>query len=119
MAEPYLVIHRAKQEQTKEEALFIRQQREAAEQSRVERQVEARKLEFDEGVAPEQHGLRTPDLKGMSKEMQRQIDRRVRKYRGQPEELGIGKVTKKISNMDWSQECKFMEFDDVKTLGKT
>ena len=55
----------------------------------------------------------------LSKEMQRQIDRRVRKYRGQPEELGIGKVTKKISNMDWSQECKFMEFDDVKTLGKT
>ena len=51
--------------------------------------------------------------------MQRQIDRRVRKYRGQPEELSIGKVTKKISNMDWSQECKFMEFDDVKTLGKT
>lgn len=119
VAEPYLVIHRAKQEQTKEEALFIRQQREATEQSRVERQVEARKLEFDEGVAPEQHGLRTPDLKGMSKEMQRQIDRRVRKYRGQPEELSIGKVTKKISNMDWSQECKIMEFDDVKTLGKT
>ena len=81
--------------------------------------MEARKLEFDEGVAPEQHGLRTPDLKGMSKEMQRQIDRRVRKYRGQPEELGIGKVTKKISNMDWSQECKIVEFDDVKTLGKT
>lgn len=118
VAEPYIVIHRAIQEQTDGEALFIRQQREATEQSRVERQVEARNLEYDEGVAPEQHGLASPRLKGLSADMQRQIDRRVRKYRGQPEELSIGKATKKVSNMDWSQECQVLEFDDVKTLGK-
>ena len=51
--------------------------------------------------------------------MQRQIDRRVRKYRGQPEELSIGKVTKKVSNIDWREECTMLEFDDAKTLSKT
>lgn len=119
VAEPYLVIHRARQEQTEAEALFIRQQREADERSRADRLVEARNLEYDEGVAPEQHGLKTPDLKGLSKDMQRQIDRRVRKYRGQPEELSIGKVTKKVSNIDWREECTMLEFDDAKTLSKT
>ena len=119
VAEPYMVIHRAIQEQTDGEALFIRQQREAAEQQRVERQVEARKLEYDEGVAPEQHGLVTPKLKGLSKDMQRQIDRRMRKYSGQPEELSIGKKTKKLSNLDWSQLSCGLEFDDVKAVGKT
>ena len=119
VAEPYLVIHRARQEQTEAEALFIRQQRQADERSRADRLVEARNLEYDEGVAPEQHGLKTPDLKGLSKDMQRQIDRRVRKYRGQPEELSIGKVTKKVSNIDWREECTMLEFDDAKTLSKT
>ena len=118
VAEPYMVIHRAIQEQTEGEALFIRQQREATEQSRIERQVEARQIEYDEGVAPEQHGLRTPKLKGVSKEVQRQIDRRTRKYRGQPEELSIGKVTKKVSNIDWDNICQVVEFDDTKAMGK-
>ena len=81
--------------------------------------MEARKLEYDEGVAPEQHGLVTPKLKGLSKDMQRQIDRRMRKYSGQPEELSIGKKTKKLSNLDWSQLSCGLEFDDVKAVGKT
>ena len=118
VAEPYMVIHRAIQEQTEGEALFIRQQREASEQSRIERQVEARQIEYDEGVAPEQHGLQSPQLKGVSKEVQRQIDKRMRKYRGLPEELSIGKVTKKVSNIDWNNVCQTVEFDDAKAMGK-
>jgi hypothetical protein len=118
VAEPYIVIHRAIQEQTEGEALFIRQQREASEQSRIERQVAARQIEYAEGVAPEQHGLSSPALKGVSAEVQRQIDRRTRKYRGLPEELSIGKVTKALSQIDWSEELKPREFDDAKVMGK-
>lgn len=102
VAEPYIVIHRAIQEQTEGEATFIRQQQRATEESRIERQVAAKAIEYAEGVAPEQNGLTTPDLKGVRADVQRQIDRRTRKYSGEPEELSLGRVTKKISNMDWS-----------------
>lgn len=102
VAEPYIVIHRAIQEQTEGEATFIRQQQAAADQSRIERQVAAKAIEYAEGVAPEQNGLHTPGLKGVSADVQRQIDRRTRKYASIPEELSLGRVTKKISNMDWS-----------------
>ena len=50
VAEPYMVIHRAIQEQTEGEAAFIRAQQAAAEESRIERQVAARAIEFAEGV---------------------------------------------------------------------
>ena len=118
VAEPYIVIHRAIQEQTDGEALFIRHQREASNESRIERQVRAKEIEYAEGVAPEQHGLTSPKLKGVSADMQRQIDRRTRKYSGKPEELSIGKVSKKESKIDWSDVCQVVEFDDVKTIGK-
>lgn len=101
VAEPYLVIHRAIQDQTDGEAAFIRTQQEAAEQSRVERIVAAKEIEYAEGVAPEQHGLVTPKLKGVRADVQRQIDRRVKKYAAEPEELSLGRVTKRVSNIDW------------------
>lgn len=103
VAEPYIVIHRAIQEQTEGEAIFIRQQQTAAEQCRIERQVAAKTIEYAEGVAPEQNGLVTPDLKGVRADVQRQIERRTRKYSREPEELSLGRVTKKISKMDWSE----------------
>ena len=103
VAEPYIVIHRAIQEQTEGEAIFIGQQQTAAEQCRIERQVAAKTIEYAEGVAPEQNGLVTPDLKGVRADVQRQIERRTRKYSREPEELSLGRVTKKISKMDWSE----------------
>lgn len=45
----------------------------------------------------------TPDLKGVRADVQRQIERRTRKYSREPEELSLGRVTKKISKMDWSE----------------
>ena len=39
----------------------------------------------------------------MRKDVQRQIERRLRKYGGAPEELSLGKVAKKVSKMDWSE----------------
>lgn len=101
VAEPYVVIHRAIQEQTEGEASFIRAQQAATEQARIDRQVSAMEIEYAEGVAPEQHGLETPRLKGVRKEVQRQIDRRTRKYSRGPEELELGRVMKNESNLDW------------------
>lgn len=119
VAEPYLVIHRAIQEQTEGEATFIRQQQKATEQSRIERQVAAKAIECAEGVAPEQHGLSTPDLKGVTADVQRQIDRRTRKYSREPEELSLGKVTKKTSNIDWMElENGPITVDIKKVAGK-
>lgn len=119
VAEPYVVIHRAIQEQTEGEAAFIRAQQTATAQSRIERQVEAKKIEYAEGVAPEQNGLVTPDLKGVTADVQRQIDRRIRKYSGKPEELSLGRVTKKISKMDWTDLGKeAITVDMKKTAGK-
>lgn len=103
VAEPYIVIHRAIQDQTEGEAAFIRSQQSATEQIRIDRQVAAKEIEYSEGVAPEQHGLTSPKLKGVRADVQRQIDRRTKKYEREPEELSLGKVTKKLSNLDWSE----------------
>jgi hypothetical protein len=119
VAEPYIVIHRAVQEQTEGEALFIRHQQKEAEQSRIERQVAAREIEHSEGVAPEQHGLTSPRLKGVRSDVQRQIDRRTRKYGRAPEELSIGRVTKIVSNIDWRDvEKETAPIDERKVAGK-
>ncbi|MBQ0075078.1 MAG: kinase [Prevotella sp.] len=120
VAEPYLLIHRAIQEQTEGEAAFIRAQQTATEQSRIERQVVAKEIEYAEGVAPEQNGLVTPDLKGVSADVQRQIDRRTRKYSAAPEELSLGKWTKRVSSIDFSEilEQKKIEMDAKKVAGK-
>jgi len=119
VAEPYIVIHRAIQEQAEGEATFIRQQQKATEESRIERQVAAKAIEYAEGVAPEQHGLSTPDLKGVTADVQRQIDRRTRKYSKEPEELSLGRVTKKVSKMDWSDlEEQPIVVDFKKVAGK-
>lgn len=120
VAEPYLLIHRAIQEQTEGEAAFIRAQQTATEQSRIERQVAAKEIEYAEGVAPEQNGLVTPDLKGVSADVQRQIDRRTRKYSAAPEELSLGKWTKRVSSIDFADmlEQKKIEMDARKVAGK-
>lgn len=120
VAEPYLVIHRAIQEQTEGEAAFIRAQQTATEQSRIERQVAAKEIEYAEGVAPEQNGLVTPDLKGVRADVQRQIDRRTKKYSSEPEELSLGRYTKRISQIDFTEiiEQKKIEVDEKKVAGK-
>ena len=119
VAEPYIVIHRAIQEQTEGEAAFIRAQQAATEQSRIERTVAGRLIEQAEGTSPEQHGLTSPDLKGVRKDVQRQIDRRTRKYSREPEELSLGRVTKKVSQIDWMElEDKPVTVDMKKVAGK-
>ena len=117
VAEPYMVIHRAIQDQGEGEAAFIRREQEANVQDRVERQVGAKEIEYEHGVAPEQHGLNTPKLKGITAEVQRQIDRRTKKYGQPPEEITLGRSTKVISNISWDQLGR-REVDKRKIVGK-
>ena len=116
MASFPLMIHRAQQEQTEAEKRFIRTQQEAVVNERINRQVVAKDIEYEHGVAPEQNGLRTPDLKGLGKEAQRQIDRRTRKY-SQPARPSIGRDMKVISNVTWDSFEK-KEVSIRKVVGK-
>lgn len=117
VAEPYMVVHRAIQDQTEGEAAFIRREQEANVRDRVERQVTVKEIEYEFGVAPEQHGLNTPKLKGITAEVQRQIDRRTKKYNRPPEEVSLGRSTKVISNVTWDQLGR-KEVDQRKIVGK-
>lgn len=117
VAEPYMVIHRGIQDQTEGEAAFIRKEQDANIQDRVERQVTAKEIEYEFGVAPEQNGLKTPKLKGITAEVQRQIDRRTKKYSQPADEISLGRSTKVISNMTWDQFGR-KEVDQRKIVGK-
>lgn len=118
VAEPYMVVHRAIQDQAEGEAEFIRREQEANIRDRIERQVIAKEIEYAYGVAPEQNGLSTPKLKGVTKEVQREIDRRTGKYSRDPEEIQLGRTTKKASLMTWDQLKENNEVDYRKVVGK-
>jgi hypothetical protein len=118
VAEPYMVVHRALQDQTEGEAKWIREQQKATEQNRIDRQVVAKAIEHIEGVSPEQHGLRTPKLMGVRKEVQRQIDRRTNLYSKDPYELSLGRMQKKVSNIDWTDVDGPVKINEKKTAEK-
>ena len=117
VAEPYVVIHRAIQEQTEGEAAFIRQEQAANTTDRIERTVAGREIEKAHGVMPEQHGLRSPKPKGMSAAERRQIERRTGIYSKSPEEYKIGRKTKQVSLEDWA-EVETAVVDMAATAGK-
>ena len=66
-AKEYTAIHRALLEQTHEERVFIREMEWENKVSRVRLWFEKVMLETEHGVAPEQHGFKTPNIKGVSK----------------------------------------------------
>jgi hypothetical protein len=103
VAEPYMVIHRAIQEQADGEAAFIRQEQSANLNDRIERQAVAWQIETTHGVAPEQNGLSTPKMKGVTKKAQEELDRqrqrRTKTYSRNPEEYQIGRAAKVVSLM--------------------
>lgn len=106
-AEPYVVIHRALQDQRETaDAKFIRQEQEANLQDRVERTVEGRIIAAEEGMDAEQQGLRSPKLKGAPADVQRQIERRVARYTQSPEAYQLGHLTKRLSLEDWLGEAE-------------
>ena len=118
-AYPYATIHRAAQEQTAEEREFIRNTVEANKVVRLERHMEGYALETEHGVAPEQHGLRTPKLQGISRAA---IERLSDRYIVQAsvdaetsetpdcEPATIGKYHKAISNITFDKVSIYSKY---------
>lgn len=104
-AEEYFLVQRAHQDQTAKDHAFLRKEQEANMQDRIIRQVAARAIEYENGTAPEQHGLNSPCLKGAGKHAQEQIERqldwRVAKYRKPAIDFEKGVYTKNFSQEDW------------------
>lgn len=102
VAYPYLSVHRNIQEQQPGDMELIRFNDEANKRERVRRQIEAHALELEHGVAPEQHGLRTPALKGITeKEYERLADAvMMLPAESQAEPIAVGEYEKMISNAD-------------------
>ena len=102
VAYPYLTVRRNIQEQQEGDMELIRYNDEANKRERVRRQIEAHTLELEHGVAPEQHGLRTPAIKGISeKEYERLADTVVVVPSEQySEPVTVGEYTKAVSNLD-------------------
>lgn len=105
---PPITVHRAWQEQSEEDKAFLRAMQEAGARERVERQLRGKEHEFANGTAPEQHGYLTPRQKGLDKEHQRQVDRRIRRLEQDygtttlhpyKRSVALGKATKETSNL--------------------
>ena len=101
-AYPYITVHRNIQEQREGEAAFLRMNDESIKTERVRRQIENSQLEIEHGVAPEQLGLRSPRLKGISeKEFERLADNIAVIIPEESEPIAIGEYTKATSNADY------------------
>lgn len=110
-AKPYAVVHRAIQEQTEDEMMFIRTMTEANKQARFHRQMEGYQFDLEQGIAPEQHGLRSSRIRGLSRRDQERIADEYyismtspSEWQERCEPVAIGEETKIISNMT---------FDDI------
>lgn len=108
-AKEFNVIHRALLEQTHEERVFIREMEWENKVARVKLWYEKMLLETEHGVAPEQHGFRTPNIKGVSqKEFERIMEMIYAEMSTQKTVLPdnaseilpdtIGKIQKEVSN---------------------
>lgn len=121
-AEPYMVVHRAAQEQTAEERGWMFRQIEANTEARVDRQVQVRLIEEAHGVALEQQGLNRPKMKGVSAARREEIEERLaqrRRHKFDTSALDIGKVQKAVSNITFDQLSQpDISFDERRAASK-
>lgn len=111
VAKPYVVIHRAIQEQKPGDMAFIQQMDDLTKQERINHQVDMAALEMAHGVAPEQHGLNRPKIKGITaKQLERFMDKSIKIEQPKVEPLSIGLVDKVISNFTYDQVSAFDKF---------
>lgn len=103
-AYPYLTVHRNIQEQKDGDMALIRRNDSENKRMRVQRRIENHALEMEHGVAPEQNGLTTPALKGISEgEFETLADAvAVVAYPEAPDLTEIGPFNKELSNMDYN-----------------
>ena len=103
-AYPYLTVHRNIQEQKDGDMTLIRQNDSENKRMRVQRRIENHSLEIEYGVAPEQNGLTTPALKGISESEFETFGDAVAIVTPQdsPDTTDIGPFNKEMSNMDYN-----------------
>ncbi len=102
VAYPYLTIRRNIQQQQDGDMALIQLNDEANKRERVRRQIENHALELEHGVAPEQHGLRTPAIKGISEKEYERLADAIMVIPSEPaaEPMAVGEYEKMISNAD-------------------
>lgn len=100
-ARPYIRVHRNIQEQGEGEAAFIRWSDTQNKRERVRRAIAAKELETEHGTAPEQHGLVTPALRGISESEFERLAEGCPVVIPTPEPDTIGGFTKAVSNADY------------------
>lgn len=103
-ASPYLTVHRNIQEQKDGDMALIRQNDTENKRMRVRRRIENHALELEHGVAPEQNGLTTPVLRGISEsEFETFADAlAIVPLPDAPDTTDIGPFNKEMSNMDYN-----------------
>ena len=120
-AETKFTVHRALQDQAEGERAYISAQLKADEEERIERQAEARAIEFEHGTAPELHGLRRPKMAGMNRgrdATERDIERKMRKYARLPIPDKGRDIGKMISQAVYDPISGDIEFDDYRMAAK-
>ena len=104
-ARPYIRNHRAMMDQEEGERSIIIAIDNLNKKERVRRQMNNMALEHEFGVAPEQHGLETPRLKGISSKEYEKFAEEIRteqqaKVPGEVLPASIGQLEKEQSNFD-------------------
>lgn len=102
-AYPYLTVHRNIQEQDDADRALIRHTELENKRMRIRRRIEGHALELEHGVAPEQNGLATPVLKGISEADFEAFADAILAVPAPAEKLDAGPFTKEVSNMDYNQ----------------
>lgn len=110
-AHPYYVTHRAIQEQEPGEMQFLQTMDDLNKQQRIEHQIYVAGLEMDHGVAPEQHGLNRPRIKGMSAEAVESYMSKVEaQSKAKAEPISVGAMEKEISNYTHDRVSAYSKF---------
>lgn len=109
VAYPYLTVRRNIQEQRPGDMELLRWNDAQIKEQRVRRQIENHALELEHGVAPEQHGLRTPAIKGISEREFERLADTVMVVPTPPasEPIAVGEYTKAVSNTDYDPTSIF------------
>lgn len=111
-----MVVHRSSAEQTAEERQFIRATNAAIQAERARRVTEGRLTEIAHGVAPEQHGMNSPEPKNLPKELREQMEQKLASARRKKvQEDGLGTYTKFVSLQDWEEADSMTDKDNIRS----
>lgn len=113
-AVPYIEIQRNIQEQREGDMAFIRRQDRINKQERIDRQLWVAELEMEHGVAPEQHGLNRPRIKGINlsaAESMMMPEKATKNTRSKkPSPIDIGLIEKTNSNITFDRTKAYDKF---------